>query len=49
MKGAAAGVGNAPRAAIYGAARLAGRIYAAALARGGARLNWRSAVRLRAP
>ncbi len=33
-------------AAIYGTARLAGRIYAGALVRGGARLSWRSAVRL---
>jgi hypothetical protein len=34
---------------VYGVARLAARIYAAALVRGGARLNWRSAVRLRVP
>ncbi len=34
-------------AAIYGMARLAARIYAGALVRGGARLSWRSAVRLR--
>lgn len=34
-------------AAIYGMARLAARIYAGALVRGGARLGWRAALRLR--
>jgi ABC-2 type transport system permease protein len=34
-------------ASIYGMARLAGRIYAAGLVRGGARLNWMAALRLR--
>lgn len=33
--------------AIYGAARLVGRIYAAALVHGGARLSWGAALRLR--
>jgi len=34
-------------ASIYGMARLAGRIYAAGLVRGGARLSWTAALRLR--
>jgi len=34
-------------AAIYGMIRLVGRIYAAALVRGGARLSWRAALKLR--
>ncbi len=34
-------------AAVYGTARLAARIYAGALVRGGARLSWRAALRLR--
>ena len=33
---------------IYGMARLAARIYAPALVRGGARLSWRAALRLQA-
>jgi ABC-2 type transport system permease protein len=33
--------------AVYALARLAARIYAPALVRGGARLNWRAALRLR--
>ena len=34
-------------AAIYGSSKLAARIYAAALVRGGARLSWGAALRLR--
>src|SRR6266853_2890190 len=34
-------------ASIYGMARFAGRIYAASLVRGGPRLSWRVALRLR--
>jgi len=34
-------------ASVYGTARLAARIYAGALVRGGARLSWRAALRLR--
>jgi hypothetical protein len=33
--------------AVYGMARLAARIYAPALVRGGARLSWGAALRLR--
>jgi ABC-2 type transport system permease protein len=35
--------------AVYGMARLAARIYAPAMVRGGARLSWRDALRLREP
>lgn len=35
-------------ASVYGAARLAARIYAGAIVRGGACLGWRDALRLRA-
>jgi ABC-2 type transport system permease protein len=34
-------------ASIYGMARLAGRIYAGGLVRGGARMSWMAALRLR--
>ena len=34
-------------AAVYGTARLAARIYSGAIVRGGARLSWRAALRLR--